>query len=575
MPFVEVLPDVAGIDRSFHYSSSEELAVGTVVRVMLHNRRVRGWVLSSSTRPPAGVVAQPVDSVASLGPPAEVIELASWTAVRYAGRLRPLLLAASPPRLVTRWAEPPSVPKPSGAREAAPEAEALEGGDTVVRLPPASERLPLVERLLSSGTGDEGALVLVESRDDVHRLTGHLRRRGWPVSSYPEEWPAARGRVTVGTRNAVFAPSKPSLIVVLDSHSDSYRAERVPTFDSRYVAAERARRSGVPVVFVSPCPPLSLLEGRRLLRPPAALERSGWGTIVVLDRKEEDPAERGLPSSLLGWIRQTAQRGERTVCILNRTGRARLLSCPVCRSVQRCGHCGAAEAEASGERRIECRRCDRGRQAVCSACGAGRLRTLRFGVSRARELLAAATGEEVAEVTGASTEPPDAAVVMATEAGLHRIRSAGLVCFLDFDQELLAARYLAAEQALSLLARAVRLVGGRGGGGRVVVRTSLPDHEVMRAATRGDPDLLVEAERERRLLLGLPPFGAFARISGPAARELGEALASSVEVSTLPDGVVVRAESPEKLSEALQGCRSREGGWAPVDARVEVDPIDL
>ena len=36
---------------------------------------------------------------------------------------------------------------------------------------------------------------------------------------------------------------------------------------------------------------------------------------------------------------------------------------------------------------------------------------------------------------------------------------ADAVAFLDFDQELLAPRYRAAEQALALLARAARLVG--------------------------------------------------------------------------------------------------------------------
>jgi primosomal protein N' (replication factor Y) len=61
---------------------------------------------------------------------------------------------------------------------------------------------------------------------------------------------------------------------------------------------------------------------------------------------------------------------------------------------------------------------------------------------------------------------------------LHRADAAPagieLVTFLEFDQELLATRYRAAEQALWLLVRAARVVGGRRRGGRVLVQTRVP-----------------------------------------------------------------------------------------------------
>ena len=44
---------------------------------------------------------------------------------------------------------------------------------------------------------------------------------------------------------------------------------------------------------------------------------------------------------------------------------------------------------------------------------------------------------------------------------LHRVESADTVAFLDFDQELLAPRYRAGEEAMSLLIQAARLVGER------------------------------------------------------------------------------------------------------------------
>ena len=60
---------------------------------------------------------------------------------------------------------------------------------------------------------------------------------------------------------------------------------------------------------------------------------------------------------------------------------------------------------------------------------------------------------------------PSADVYVGTEAALHRLESADVVAFLDFDQELLAPRYRAAEEALALLVLASRLLGDAGGVG--------------------------------------------------------------------------------------------------------------
>ena len=92
--------------------------------------------------------------------------------------------------------------------------------------------------------------------------------------------------------------------------------------------------------------------------------------------------------------------------------------------------------------------------------------------------------------------------------------AADVVAFLDLDQELLAPRYRAAEQAMALLARAARLTGGRAGGGRLLVQTRLPRHEVLDAVLHADPGRLAAAERPRREMLRFPPAAVLASVSG-------------------------------------------------------------
>jgi primosomal protein N' (replication factor Y) len=217
------------------------------------------------------------------------------------------------------------------------------------------------------------------------------------------------------------------------------------------------------------------------------------------------------------------------------------------------------------------------RPAICAACGAARLKSLRLGVTRAAEELARLVRREVGEVTAETDRLPTAPVLIGTEAVLHRAPPADLVAFLDFDQELLASRFRATEQALALLARAARLVGGRGSRGRVLVQTRVPRHEVLDAALHGDPGRLAAVELERRRGLNFPPFSALAVVSGPAAPALIERLhtvdhaLAPVELLGPDDGRwLVRAADHPTLCDALAAA-----GRPPGRLRIEVDPLRI
>jgi len=165
-----------------------------------------------------------------------------------------------------------------------------------------------------------------------------------------------------------------------------------------------------------------------------------------------------------------------------------------------------------------------------------------------------------------------ARVLVGTEALLHRVPRADAVAFLDMDQELLALRYRAAEQAMALVARAARTVA-RGGGrdGRVLVQTRTPDHPVLVAARRGDPARLVASELPLRRALGLPPTTAMALVSGPAAPDHVAALGHplGVRVQGPLDGTwrLIAADHPT-LCDALASVERPPGRL-----RIEVDPL--
>ncbi|WP_208027828.1 hypothetical protein [Rhabdothermincola sediminis] len=572
---VRVLPDVPAIDKTFDYlvpeTVEDQVRVGTMVRIALHGRRVGGWVVADDVEPPPGLALKPLAKVTGWGPQPEVIELARWAAWRWAGRLASFLRTASPERAVPHLpaSHPAGHPLPAVTDELVAEALRAGRGVTVLRLPPATDLYPVA--LAAAGTGH--ALILVPGASSARHLGLRLRRAGASVAVMPHEWARARdGATVVGTRAAAWAPVVDlSAVVVVDEHDESWQQEQAPTWHARDVAVERARRAGVPCVVVSPTPTLEAQAMGSVLRPSRATERAGWPVLDVVDRRGDDPARRSLFSER--FVRVLPDTG-RVVCVVNRKGRSRLLACASCGAIATCERCRAAVVQDdSGE--LVCGQCGSRRPAVCLSCGAGAFRNLRAGVSRVREELEALVREPVVDVTAstAGRSLPDARFFVGTEAVLHRIDTAVLVAFLDFDQELLAPRYRAAEEALSLLVLAARLVGGRGSGGRVLVQTRMPRHEVIEAALHGDPTRVSEAEAARRRALGFPPVSAMAVVSGPSAPAFMEAFGQPLGVEILgpSDGRwLLRAPDHGPLLDALAATPRPAGRL-----RIEVDPLRL
>ena len=542
---VRVVTDVAALDREFDYlvpDSWGPLEVGDEVRVDLHHRRVRAWVVGDAV--PDGDL-KPVLARRGLGPPPSVIALSAWAAWRWVGPRVRFLRAASAPRIVREIPTPPLAapiesawePPPSGVLEVAPTTDPLE--------------LVLASYHATCRAGST-LLVLVPTEGWAERLRARLEHRGLP-SARGDEWERARAGwpVVVGTRGAAFAPI-PRLAgaVVLDADDDGYASTAAPTWNALAVVRERCRREGVPW-WASASVLDPVLDAARV-GPSAA--SSGWPRIEVVDRRRSDPHDGVLSREAVTAAHQ-ALAGEEPVAVVvlhPRLGRGRLVACALCGELQRCATCGLAEREIEATLR-----CDEGhetRERFCRACGSTRVRAVRSGVTTLARDVAAQLGQPVSEVT-AST--PDAEtwerVVVGTEALWGRVRRAGVVIVADFDEYLLAPRASARRDALRAIARAGRLVGSRAEArGRVVIQTRRGDDAVVRAALLGDPSAVRAAEDEDARELGLPPYGWSASLRGPGADAFVSMLDSQrVRVRRDRDDFQVHASDVATLVEEL------------------------
>ena len=565
---VRVLPNVSGLAKIFDYSVPEQfqnlVTVGMLVRIELNGRRVAGWIVECDPIVAAGVVLRPLLKVSSAGPPREVVELARWTAERWHGRWSSVMTSASPATMVNPTPPVakalPTLPAASGLVEQAFE----QPGVTVVRLAPNADVSPYLLRAAAKGN----AITVVPGLAEARHLAARLRRAGAKTHLLPRDWDTSRaGGIVLGARTAVWAPV-PDLaaLVVVDEHDESLQDERNPTWHARDVAIERARRAGVPCVLISPVPSAAALAvADRVLSESRRDERAGWPLIRIADRRREDPTRAGLYSPAL--IQLLRSRG-RVLCVLNRKGRAQMLACASCGELVKSSDGEHLMTEREGE--LVSIATDERRPLFCTVCGGSTLKRIRLGVTRAREELEALVGEPVGEVV-AGAEPSADRVIVGTEALLHQVTKADVVAFLDFDQELSAPRYRSAEEAMSLLIRASRLVGPKRDGGTILVQTRNPEHRVLDAALRCDLARFATEEMAVREAMRFPPFGALAEVSGAKAGDYVAPLVGFADTLVLgprADGrYLVRCDTPAMLAERLASLPRPQGR-----VRVAVDP---
>ena len=544
MRVCRVVADVPAIEREFDYLVPDDLAarvaVGTIVRVRLHGRRVRAWVTAddvASEVDPARL--QPIASVSGEGPPAEVLDLCRWTARRFVGSPVALYRSASPANNIAVGSVGARQAMVVGAdiepvdREAAEVVARLtDSRSRVVWWPPARDRRAVVHALLAR---DGSSLVITADPSRADALVATLRRLGWPAVAWHSDLPApartdawrrcARGGVVVvGGRTAAFAPI-PDLraAVVVDDLDEALQEERQPTWHALDVLAERCARVEAPMTVVSALPSVrSLARAEEVVAPSPSVVAAGWPRIEIVDLGDEPPGTGLLSGARADALRAAVGHGRSAVCLLNRRGRARLLYCTACRSLSRWDRDGSPLLDLDSARELVA---IGARPTVCLHCGTPKPRLLSAGVQRLRDDIAALLGGAVvvAAVDAATdTIDPAAAVLVGTESLLHRIevrrRHPGLVAVLDLDQELLASRLRAEEQALWLVARAAGLLAARPRRETMLLlQTHAPEHPAVRALVAHDLESTQRADADERRKRRLPPYVAAALLTGEAA----------------------------------------------------------
>lgn len=560
----DVLIDSVGLSRTYSYSVPgrylERLGIGSYVTVPLGSSRSKGWVVglrapSSSAAEEVGYELSPIFRLLGGGPTAEVIGLCKWAAWRFAGSPVNFLTHASPKKRI-----PSNYGGELDFESCSDNFRSCRGQSLVVRIPPSHSRSAWIAGHIGEPSQMAGqVLVVCPTLQVVDDISSSLTERGFEIARFPEQFEKARdvAQVVIGARTAVFASLTQLVeIIIVDADDPSHTETSSPSWSSYLVARARVSENQR-AVLLSSAPTVEMSVGANTMALSRSEERSGWPKVMIGDISEDRGPNALLPSPLITLIGDALSLGVKepalrasgliefdgVIVLYNRLGGARSLVCGQCGKRVECVTCGTALTQASDDFQpgvadrgdlfggvkkrlvvagLFCPRCRQQYPTICTGCLSTSLKVVGFGVARFRALLEAAVRRPVNEVDAGSELAPGklGPIVVGTEAVFSRFRSAKLVVIADFDQYLYSQRFDANEVAMSLLARAARLVKPRGLAGRMVplyIQTRDVENTVAKAAVEGDPRKVLKEEALVRRRFNLPPFGGLVRVHGPKA----------------------------------------------------------
>ncbi len=536
------------------YAFDQAVPPGTLVIVPFGNRRVAGFVVSETEKPPFATKAV-LGTIHELPLPPQLIDLHRWLAEYYPGGSGALTQLFVPSLLkTTPRAKPAGKKKPpvalpvltaeqtavlreinssdkrsfllhgetgSGKTRVYLELirDCLDKGSSALLLSPEISLLPQLEHELNLQFS--GQVVVMHSG-----LTNANRARNW-LRILSSEVPL----VVIGTRSALFAPIRDlGLIVVDEMHEPAYKQESAPRYYALRVAAQAARLHGCRIIYGSATPPVveyyvAQNTATPILRMTKTAKPAGDVKRTLVDFKDKSLFGRHpvFSDPLLAAIEQRLDGGEQSLLFLNRRGTARTVLCQACGWQAACPRCDIPLTYHGDDHTMRCHICAyRGKPPyACPECGSDNIVYRSPGTKALVEALHSLfpealvkrfdTDNVVAEQLDKHFEAVKAGevdILVGTQMlgkGLD-LPKLSLVGIVNADTALGVPDYSSSERSYQLLHQAIGRVGRGHLKGEVIVQSFNPGNSLLQAALEQNWQLLYEQEIAERQAFNFPPF---------------------------------------------------------------------
>ncbi len=350
-----------------------------------------------------------------------------------------------------------------------------------------------------------------------------------------DQWKKARDgeiSVMIGPRSALFMPfERLGMIVMDESHENSYYSDITPKYHTREVAAHLAKLTGALLLMGSATPDLESYyraqNGEyRLVELTERTKGSHLPKSTIIDMRQELEAGNRSPFSkaLQEAISENLQKKQQTMLFLNRRGYATFVSCRSCGEALVCPECNITYTYHAKENTLLCHYC--GREAAvpqhCPACGSPYIRYFGTGTQKIEEeaqklfpearilrmdldtTMRKGSHAQILETFAKG----NADILVGTQmiAKGHDFPNVTLVGIMAADLSLHTGSYTAAETCFQLITQAAGRAGRDRLPGQVLIQTYQPESHAIQMAAIQDYKGFYDQEIALRRSMDYPPF---------------------------------------------------------------------
>ncbi len=345
-------------------------------------------------------------------------------------------------------------------------------------------------------------------------------------------------RIVIGARSAVFAPLENIGIIILDEeHSESFKQENSPRYDTLDVAKKRGVTHHCPLVLGSATPTLgTMARAQKKVYTYVPLMTRANGSLLpdceIIDMAEEVKNRHSILSRELECrIIEKLNKKEQILLLLNRRGHSTTITCSSCGFTYRCPHCDISLTYHKSSNNFRCHYCGYTvfKESKCPNCHEEALNYYGLGTEKLEDYLneifptariirmdcdsTANKGNYEKIIEDFYEHKYD--ILLGTQMiskGLD-FPDVSLVGILNADATLNIPDYLSNEKTFDLLCQASGRAGRKGTTGEVILQTFYPTNYILNCVKNQDYFSFYKYEMNIRKTLKYPPFYHLAHLT--------------------------------------------------------------
>lgn len=378
-------------------------------------------------------------------------------------------------------------------------------------------------------------------------------------------------KILFGARSAVFAPIKNlGLIIIDEEHDTSYKQTMPnPRYCAKHVAKELAKLHGAKIISGSATPDVeSFWEAQNtnsLFELKNRYNNAQLPDVSIVDMKSEriDGNPGIFSRTLINRTKETIERGEQVIFLINRRGFSTYTQCMECAQVLECKKCAIPLIYHSQTNSWRCHYCGyEVKHPKCENCGSEELENFGTGSQRVEEIAKKIfEGMSVARLDSDSLNKKNEHIEILQKfqngeinilIGTQMIAkgldnpNVTLVGVINADLSFNLPDYRSSERGFSLLTQVAGRSGRGGHKGKVIFQTYNPQNLFLQKAKEQDYISFFEKEKELRQEYDYPPYSKIIRIIISSKEEF-KAEHACLEIATHLENYIKKLSLNERI----------------------------